>query len=176
LQLKIVSIVANVYFLLQMTIFHPLKYKANVCTPMHWGLSKNTKCVIGNLTILRYPNVTNFEKLYFFSYFGLLFNFSEKNCLNSISCGAYVVLSVNALQNKLNLTYDHCFAKDMYEFKYICNLWIFQKLLLTLYKRIENEDIVIEQTQLIEKFKWFLCLLNLIICVLHAYMIYHLLE
>jgi hypothetical protein len=52
----------------------------------------------------------------------------------------------------------------------------FQKLSLTLYKRIEDENIVIEQTQLIEKIKWFLCLLNLIICVLHAYMIYHLLE
>ncbi len=129
MQLKIVSVVANVYFLLQMTIFHLVKYKANVCTPMHWGLSKNTKCVIGNLTILRYLNVTNFEKLYIFSYFGL-FNFSDKNRLNSISCGAYVVLSVNALQNKVNSTYDHCFAKGMYEFKYICNLWKFSKIII----------------------------------------------
>jgi len=159
-----------------MTIFLLVKYKANVCTPMHWGLFKNTKCVIGNLTILRYLIVTNFEKLFFFSYFGLLFNFSDKNRLYSISHGAYVVLSVTTLQNKVNSTYDHCFAKGTYEFKCICNLWNFQKLLLTLYKRIEDENIVIEQTQLINEIKWFVCLLNLIICVLHAYMIYHLLE
>jgi len=65
--------------------------------------------------------MTNFEKL-FFSFFGFFFNFSNKNHLNSISCGAYVVLSVNPLQNKVKSTYDHCFAWGMYEFKYICNL------------------------------------------------------
>jgi hypothetical protein len=76
-----------------------------------------------NLTIFPYLNVTNFEKLFFFfSYFGFLFNFSEKNHLNSISNGTYVVLNVNPLPNKVSSTYDHCFAKGMYEFKYICNL------------------------------------------------------
>jgi len=69
--------------------------------------------------------VTKFEKpffFFFFSYFGFLFNFSDKNRFNSISHGAYVVLSVNPLQNKVNSTSDHCFARGMYEFKYICNL------------------------------------------------------
>jgi hypothetical protein len=78
-------------------------------------------CNWKQLTILRYLNVTNFE-IFFFSYFGFLFNFSDKNHLNSLSHGTFVVLSVNLLQNKVNSTYDHCFAKGMYEFKYICNL------------------------------------------------------
>jgi hypothetical protein len=70
LQLKIVGIVVNVYFLLQMTNFLLMKcHKANVCTPMHRGPSKNTKCVIGNLKILKYLTVTNFEKLFFFHNF-----------------------------------------------------------------------------------------------------------
>jgi len=43
-------------------------------------------------------------------------------------------------------------------------------------KRIKDEIIVIEQTQLIDEIKWFVCLLNLIIFVLHAIMAYHLLE
>jgi len=72
--------------------------------------------------------VTNFENLFFFSYFGFLFNFTYKNHLNSIFHGSYVVLNVNPLQNKANSTYDHCFAKCMYEFKYICNLQNFLEL------------------------------------------------
>ncbi len=95
------------------------------------GFPRIPSCVIGNLTILRYLNVTNFEKLVFFI-FWIFVQFSDKNCLNSISHGAYVVLKVNPLQNKVNSTYDHCFAKGMCEFKYICNLRNFQKLLLTL--------------------------------------------
>jgi hypothetical protein len=79
--------------------------------------------------ILMWQTLKSFS---FFSYFGFLFNFSEKNHLNSISDGTYVVLNVNPLQNKVNSTYDHCFAKGMYEFKYICNSWNFQILLLTL--------------------------------------------
>ncbi len=89
-----------------------------------------------------------------------MFNFDDKNYLNSISLGSYVVLSAKPLQNKMNSTYDHCFARCMYEFKYICNLWNLLKLLLTLLKRIEDENIVIEQTQLIDEIKWFVCFLN----------------
>ncbi len=67
MQLKFVNVVAVFFKKLQMTIFLLVKcHKANVCTPMHWGLCKNTKCVIGNLAILRYFNVTNFEKPFFF--------------------------------------------------------------------------------------------------------------
>jgi hypothetical protein len=56
--------------------------------------------------------VTNFEKL-FFSYFGFLFNFSDKNHLNSISTRLDVVLSMNLLQNKVNSTYDHCVCMNL---------------------------------------------------------------
>jgi len=65
--------------------------------------------------------VTNFEKL-FFSYFGFLLNFSDKNYLNSISPRSYVVLNVNLIQNRMNSTYDPCLARSMYEFEYIYNL------------------------------------------------------
>jgi hypothetical protein len=137
LQLKIFNIVANDNFLLQNLVandnFILVKcHKTNVCTPMHWELSKNTKCVIRNLIVLRYFNVTNFELLLLFAYFGFLFNFTYKDPLNSISPGSYVVLSVNPLQNKVNSTYDHCLARCMYEFKYFCNSWNFLELLLTL--------------------------------------------
>ncbi len=67
-----------------------------------------------------------------FSYFEFLFNFSDKTHLNLIFPRSYVVFIVNLVQNKLNSTYDHCFARCMYEFKYICNSWNFFKLLLTL--------------------------------------------
>ncbi len=67
-------------------------------------------------------NVTYFEKFFIFSYFGFLLNFNEKKYLNSIPLRSYVVLSVNSLQNRMNSTYDPCFARCMYEFKYICNL------------------------------------------------------
>jgi hypothetical protein len=41
---------------------------------------------------------------------------------------------------------------------------------------IEYENIVIEQTQLIDEIKWFVFLKNLIIFVVHANMTYHLLK
>jgi hypothetical protein len=85
-------------------------------------------------------------------------------------------LSVNPLPNKMNSTYDHCFARCMYEFKYIYYLWNLLKLLLTLLKRIEDENIVIEQTQLIDEIKQFICFFNLIVFVVLANMTYHLLE
>ncbi len=132
-------------------------------------------CVIGTLQfwdILMWRTL----KSYFFSYFVFLFNFNDQNHFNSISPWSYIVLSMNLLQNKVNSTYDHCFARCMYEFKYICNLWNFLELLLTLWKKIKDENIVIEQTQLIDEIKWFVCLFNLIIIVLHANMAYHLLE
>ncbi len=44
-------------------------HKTNVCTPMHWELSKNTKCIIRNLVVLRYLNVTNFDFIFIFFIF-----------------------------------------------------------------------------------------------------------
>jgi len=41
---------------------------------------------------------------------------------------------------------------------------------------IKFENIAIQQTQLIDEIKWFVCLFNLIIFILHANMAYHLLE
>jgi hypothetical protein len=52
----------------------------------------------------------------------------------------------------------------------------FLKIIIDIVKKDKNENIVIEQTQLIDEIKWFLCLLNLIIFVLHANMSYHQLE
>ncbi len=52
----------------------------------------------------------------------------------------------------------------------------FLKIIIDIVKKDKNENIVIEQTQLIDEIKWFVCLLNLIFLVLHANMIYHQLE
>ena len=52
----------------------------------------------------------------------------------------------------------------------------FLKIIIDIVKKDKNEKIVIEQTQLIDEIKWFVCLLKLIIFVLHANMIYHRLE
>jgi len=95
---------------------------------------ENTKFVIGKLTCLRYYDVTNFEKLFLFFPF-IFWIFVELYLQKSLKFNifiSYVVLNVNPLQNKVNSKYDHCFARCMYEFKYICNLWIFLELLLTL--------------------------------------------
>jgi hypothetical protein len=46
----------------------------------------------------------------------------------------------------------------------------FLKIIIDIVKKDKNEKIVIEQTQLIDEIKWFVCLLNLIIFVLHANM------
>jgi len=52
----------------------------------------------------------------------------------------------------------------------------FLKIIIDIVKKDKDEKIDIEQTQLIDEIKWFICLLNLIIFVLHANMIYHRLE
>jgi len=52
----------------------------------------------------------------------------------------------------------------------------FLRIIIGIVKRIKDENIVVEQTQLIDEIKWFVCLLNLIIFILHANMAYHLLE
>jgi len=51
----------------------------------------------------------------------------------------------------------------------------FLKIIIDILKRIKDENIVIKKAQLIDEIKWFVCLLNLIIFVLHANMAYHLL-
>jgi hypothetical protein len=46
----------------------------------------------------------------------------------------------------------------------------FFRIIIDIFKRIKDENIVIKQTQLIDEIKWFVCLLNFIIFVLHANM------
>jgi hypothetical protein len=52
----------------------------------------------------------------------------------------------------------------------------FLRIIIDIVKRTKYENIVVEQTQLIDEIKWFVCLLNLIMFVFHANMAYHLLE
>jgi hypothetical protein len=52
----------------------------------------------------------------------------------------------------------------------------FLKIIIDIVKKDKDEKIDIEQTQLIDEIKWFVCLLNLIIFVLHANMTYHRLK
>jgi hypothetical protein len=52
----------------------------------------------------------------------------------------------------------------------------FLKNIIYIFKRIKNEDVAIEETQLIDEIKWFAYLLNLIILILHTNMTYQLLE
>ncbi len=52
----------------------------------------------------------------------------------------------------------------------------FLEIIIDIVKKNRNENIVIEQTQLIDEIKWFVWLLNLKIFVLHANMTYHQLE
>jgi hypothetical protein len=52
----------------------------------------------------------------------------------------------------------------------------FLKTIIVIVKKDKDENIVIEQTQLIYEIKWFVCLLNLIIFVLHTNMTHHQLE
>jgi len=52
----------------------------------------------------------------------------------------------------------------------------FLKVIMDIVKKDKDENIVIEQTQLIEEIKWFVCLLNVIIFVLHTNMTHHQLK
>jgi hypothetical protein len=52
----------------------------------------------------------------------------------------------------------------------------FLKIIIDIIKRIEDENIFIQQTRLIDEIKWFICLFNLITFLIHANMTYHLLE
>ncbi len=52
----------------------------------------------------------------------------------------------------------------------------FFKIIIVIVKKDKNENIIIEQTQLIDEIKWFVCLLNLTIFVLHTNMIHHQLD
>jgi hypothetical protein len=52
----------------------------------------------------------------------------------------------------------------------------FLKIIIDIIKKDKNENIVIEQTQLIDEIKWFVCLFNLINFLLHANMTCYQLE
>jgi len=52
----------------------------------------------------------------------------------------------------------------------------FLKIIIDIIKKDKDENIVTEQTQLIDEIKWFVCLLNLIIFFLRANMTCHQLE
>jgi hypothetical protein len=52
----------------------------------------------------------------------------------------------------------------------------FLKIIIVIVKKDKDENIVIEQTQLIDEIKWFVCLLKLMIFFFHTDMIHHQLE